>query len=117
MPHTARKLLFLAAATALLNLAGCATSKQWAVSDSDKQQGLVRVSYEFPEFREPSVSDSQAEKLALNRCSGWGYDAAQPIPGQLRQCSNMDGGNCDLWKVTREYQCTRDVAFAGSLSR
>ncbi len=116
MPQT-RKLFLLATAAALLNLAGCATSQPWTVSGGDKGQGLVQVSYEFPEFEEPSVSEEQATRIAQNRCEGWGYNDAQPIPGQLRQCSNMDAGNCDLWKVTREYRCTRDASFAGALAR
>jgi hypothetical protein len=91
---------------------GCATSKQWNETHSDRELGVVRVSYEFPEFDEPVVSDQQATKLALQRCEMWGYDDAEPIAGQLRQCSNMDNGDCDLWKVTREFQCTKSVAQA-----
>ena len=97
-------------------LSGCAT-QPWAVSGGERNEGLVRVSYEFPEFHEPAVSEREAEEIALKRCEGWGYDHAEPIAGQLRQCSNMDGGNCDLWKVTREFQCTRSVAQANQLAR
>jgi YecR-like lipoprotein len=114
MPRSARFALLVAFTTAF---AGCATNRQWAVSGGEKHEGLVRVSYEFPEYREPEVSDQAAEKLALQRCEGWGYDHAQPIAGQLRQCSNMDNGNCNLWTVTREYQCTRDVAQSSPLAR
>lgn len=98
-------------------LAGCATSKQWSVTGGEKDVGLVRVSYEFEEYREPEVSERQAQRLAMHRCEGWGYDDAEPIAGQLRQCSNMDDGNCNLWMVTREYQCTRSVAQANQLAR
>ena len=52
---------------------------------------MVRVSYEYPEFQQPDVSDAQAMKIALGRCTGWGYDDAEPIAGQIRQCSNMEG--------------------------
>jgi hypothetical protein len=97
--------------------AGCATSKQWAVTESDRDEGLVRVSYEYPELQEPRLSDEQAIKLAESRCNGWGYDDAEPIAGQLRQCSSMNSGNCELWKVTREFQCTREVAFADRLAK
>lgn len=114
MPRNAR-LVCLLAFTAFL--AGCATTKDWAVTGGEKEEGLVRVSYEFPEYREPQVSEAQAEKLALSRCEGWGYDDAEPIAGQLRRCSNMDDGNCNLWMVTREFQCTREVAQANLLAR
>ena len=114
MPKSARLIaLVLIAAT----FAGCASSRHWTESQSNREMGVVRVSYEFPEFHEPVLSDAQANKLALSRCEGWGYDQAEPIAGQLRQCSNMDNGDCDLWKVTREFQCSRSVAQANLLSR
>ena len=114
MPRTLRFISLLAFAAAIT---GCATSKQWSVTESDRSEGLVRVSYEFPEFQEPQLSDEQAAKLAESRCNVWGYDDAEPIAGQLRQCSSMNSGNCELWTVTREFQCTRDVAFANQFSR
>jgi hypothetical protein len=101
----------------LCSVAGCATSRQWSVSDSEKAEGLVRVSYEFPEAHEPSLSENDARQLALHRCEGWGYDDAEPIAGQLRQCSNMDDGSCNLWTVTREFQCTRDDARSAGNQR
>jgi hypothetical protein len=101
----------------LLMSLGCATSSHWAVSGGDRENGIVRVSYEYPEFEEPTLSEAAAAKLALSRCSGWGYESAELIPGQLRQCSNKDDGDCDLWKVTREYQCRTDLSFAGSLAK
>jgi hypothetical protein len=107
----------LAAAALLLNLAGCATSKQWNVTGGDREEGVVRVSYEYPEFQQPQLSDEQALEIALSRCNGWGYDDAEPIAGQVRQCSNKSGSNCDLWTVTRQYQCTADASFAAKLSK
>lgn len=93
----------------LVGLAGCATSKQWSVSGADKSAGIVRVSYEYPEFKEPMLSDAQAAELAANRCDSWGYDAIEPIDGQIRQCANKNGDNCELWKVTREFLCRSGV--------
>jgi len=118
MPRITPTLRFLASAALLLNLAACATSQNWGISGGDRNGGVVRVSYEYPEFHQPDVSDAQAMKIALGRCSGWGYDDVEPIPGQTRQCSNMEGANCDLWTVTREYQCTSaDGALASNLAR
>jgi YecR-like lipoprotein len=118
MSRIAPTLRFLASAALLLNLAACATSQKWAVSGGDRQGAVVRVSYEYPEFHQPDVSDDQAMKIALGRCAGWGYDQAEPIAGQTRQCSNMEGSNCDLWTVTREYQCSSSHgAFASNLSK
>jgi hypothetical protein len=112
---TIRSISLIAAAALLMNLAGCATGKQWNVSGGDRKAGVVRISYEYPEFKEPTLSDADAAELAAHRCDLWGYEGAQPIPGQVRQCSNMDGNNCDLWRVTREFQCVRGAGdgFAG----
>ena len=114
---TFRILLILAAAALLLALGGCATTPHWGVSGGDRQHGVVRVSYEYPEFHQPALTEEQAMQTAVSRCNGWGYDDAEPIDGQLRQCSNMNGSNCNLWTVTREYQCTVNAAFAGNLSK
>lgn len=116
MPSRPVILLYFAALV-MASLSGCASSKHWSVSGGEKDQGLVRVSYEFPETREPSLSEKAAQELADHRCEGWGYDDAEPIPGQLRQCSDMDDGSCNLWTVTREYQCTRSVAQANLAAR
>jgi hypothetical protein len=110
-------LQFPVAAALLLSLAACATTSQWAVSGGDRSDGVVRISYEYPEFQQPDVSDAQAMKIALGRCEGWGFDDAEPIAGQIRQCSNMDGSNCNLWTVTREYQCTDHGAFATNFAK
>ena len=118
MTRTTSALRILASAALLLNLVACATSPEWGVSGGDRSGGVVRVSYEYPEFQQPAVSDEQARKIAQGRCSGWGYDDAQPVPGQTRQCSKMEGANCDLWTVTREYQCTSaDGAMASNLAK
>jgi len=111
-------LKLICASVLILGLSACATTEKWSAAGGSREAGVVRVSYEYPEFQQPDVSDAQAEELALNRCNSWGYREAQPIAGQIRQCANMDGGNCDLWSVTREFQCTNgDSGYAARLTR
>ncbi|HEU4591731.1 MAG TPA: YecR family lipoprotein [Steroidobacteraceae bacterium] len=100
-------------------LSACASTQKWSAAGGNRQQGVVRLSYQYPEFRQPQVSDVQAGKLAQSRCNAWGYRHAEPIEGQVRQCANKDGGNCNLWTVTREYQCSGadGSSFANRLSR
>ena len=105
MSRSIRSIACLLASFVALGLTACATSKEWSITGGDRTDGLVRVSYEYPEFHQPSLSDAQAALIATRRCNGWGYERAHALAGQLRQCSNMDGANCDLWRVTREYQC------------
>lgn len=110
------KLLF--ASLGLLLLAGCASSERWTAAAGNREQGVVRVSYEYPEFQQPEMSDAEADSMALNRCNAWGYEKVEPIAGLIRQCANMDAGNCNLWSVTREYQCKNaDSGYASRLSR
>jgi hypothetical protein len=117
MARFTRTLPLLTAAAALLGLGGCATTEQWGVSGGNRELGVVRVSYEYPEFHQPEMSDEQALQAAINRCNGWGYKDAEPIEGQLRQCGNKSGSNCDLWVVTREYQCKTNASYARILSK
>jgi hypothetical protein len=117
MNRPTRTFSSLAAALLVLNLAACATTEQWNVTGGDRSEGVVRVSYEYPEFEQPELSDEQAMQIAASRCNGWGYEDAEPIAGQIRQCGNLDGSNCTLWTVTREYRCTQDASFAAHLSR
>ena len=108
----------LITACLVLNLAACARSQKWASAGGNREDGVVRLSYEYAEFHQPEMSDAEAEALALNRCNAWGYREAEPIAGQLRQCANMEDGNCNLWTVTREYQCKDgEVSYASRLSR
>ena len=117
MTRSIRTVPFIAGSVLLLGLVGCALPTQWTLSGGDREAGVVRVAYEYPEFRQPTLSDEQALKIAASRCGGWGYAQAEPIAGQIRQCSNMNGANCDLWTVTREYQCVDAASFAGNLAK
>jgi hypothetical protein len=94
-----------------LALAGCATTAHWNAAGGNKDLGLVRLSYEFA-GDEPAMNVAQALTIAANRCNTWGFDRAQPIAGTVRDCASEDGGHCDLWKVTREYQCEKGEALA-----
>jgi YecR-like lipoprotein len=112
--------LILVPATFALALAGCVSTKQWTSTGGDKEAGLVRMSYQYPEFQQPDISDDQATVLAASRCEAWGYERAEPVAGLVRECSNMEAGNCDLWTVTREFQCSGhygDASVAARLSR
>jgi hypothetical protein len=118
MSRTVPLLQILLLASILSGLAGCASGRNWTPSGGDREKGVVRLSYEYPEFKQPQMSDSQAAKLAQNRCNAWGYRNAEPIAGQVRECANVDDGNCNLWTVTREYQCTDGQGrYVGRLSR
>jgi hypothetical protein len=109
--------LILVSVILVLGLSACVSARQWSATGGDRESGVVRVSYQYPEFHQPTVSDAQAMQLAANRCAAWGYRRAEPVAGLVRECSNMDGGNCDLWTVTREFQCSSDQGDASHATR
>ncbi len=94
-------------------LTACVSTKHWTAAGGNRDEGIVKLSYQYPESQPLALSDAQAEQLAENRCNVWGYAHADVIPGQVRECSETEGGSCALWTVTREYQCTRDDQMAG----
>ena len=113
-PMTLTKLAIL---PVFLFMGACATQPTWSPSSSNRELGVARVSYEYPKFEEPQMSDAQAEQVAANRCAAWGFARAEMIAGELRDCSVSKDGSCDLWKVTREYRCTGEGSFARTAAR
>jgi hypothetical protein len=112
--------LILVPTILVLGLSACVGARQWTATGGNKEAGLVRVSYQYSEFHQPDLSDVQARGLAENRCASWGFKRAEPVAGLVRECSNMEAGNCDLWTVTREFQCSTDdgeVSYAARLSK
>jgi YecR-like lipoprotein len=101
----------------VLFLSACATQPSWSPSGSNRELGVARVAYEHARFEEPALSDVQAVQLAADRCATWGFGHAQMIPGELRECSVRNGEVCDIWKVTREYQCTGEGSLARAAAR
>ena len=107
----------LALLPVFLVMVACATQPTWSPSSSSRELGVARVAYEHAKFQEPQLSDTQAVQLATNRCETWGFSHADMIPGELRECSVKNGDSCDVWKVTREYQCSTGGAYARAASR
>jgi hypothetical protein len=99
-------------------LSACVSATRWAPSGGNRGQGLVRLSYHYPEFHQPQVNDAQALELAAHRCAVWGYQKAEPVAGLVRECSASEGGTCASWTVTRQYQCSGgNASYASRLSK
>lgn len=109
----------LPAIIALLALStGCATQKDWAATGGSKADGIIKLSYEVGEFEKPQLSESQGLKLAIRRCSTWGYNSAEAFGGVTRTCNQFGGfGGCARWMVTKEYQCLNKTAARSTSSR
>lgn len=97
----------LVALTLVAMLSGCAVTKNWSATGGSRADGVVRLSYEVGEMENAQVNESQAVRLAAQRCKTWGYSGAEAFGGVTRQC-NMRGGfsGCTQWTITKEFQCT-----------
>lgn len=90
-------------------LVGCATPKTWVATGGSRADGVVSLAYEYGVFEAPEVNEQQAVTEAAARCAVWGYTHAVAFGGEVRSCSSPDGfGGCNLWRVTKDYQCTGD---------
>lgn len=99
-------------------LSGCAVTKDWSATGGSRADGVVRLSYEIGEMENAQLNESQAVRLAAQRCKTWGYSGAEAFGGITRQC-NMRGGfsGCAKWMVTKEFQCTGTGAEAPTAER
>lgn len=88
-------------------LIGCATPKEWIPYSGSKSDGVVKLAYEFGIFESPVIEEGQAQRVASQRCRAWGYSAAEPFGGVVRQClaTNQQGG-CIRVRVSADFQCT-----------
>lgn len=95
-------LVFLAATM----VTGCATSQNWAVSGVEKQDRVVRVTYETSDLENPPVSNKKANNIAVRECKRQGYGYTEKSVQGARYCTGGDEtGSCPTWRVELEYQC------------
>lgn len=88
-------------------LSGCAVTKDWSATGGSRADGVVRLSYELGELETVQLNESQAVRLAAQRCKTWGYSGAEAFGGTTRQCNKLGGfSGCAQWMVTKEFQCT-----------
>ena len=101
------KLLLTIAATSVLLLSSCATTKNWSATGGSRSDAVVRLSYEYGAFEVPQVNEQEGIDLAASRCKIWGYSGAEAFGGVTQTCNMPDGfGGCSRWLVTKEFQCT-----------
>ncbi len=91
-------------------LAGCTTYKMWSEGDSDSDNGIVRLTYEYRKFESPLVDERGGVELAKERCRDWGLPAQAQRKGEDRKCLSGNESNCSRWLVIREYRCVKAVS-------
>jgi hypothetical protein len=93
-----------------LLLAGCTTYKLWSEGDSDSDNGIVRLTYEYRKYESPQVDERAGVEMAKQRCRDWGFPANAQRKGEDRQCLSGDEASCTRWLVIREFRCLREPA-------
>lgn len=112
-----RLIPLLVAICAAAVLTGCATPKDFYAVGGSRADGTVDMAYDFAQFEKPVVNKSQADRLANQKCSVWGYSSAEPFGGQTTNCQIRDGwGNCTAGQVIVKYQCLGDLDAAPSIT-
>lgn len=87
-------------------LAGCATVSTMTATGGSRADGVVRLSYEVGMFDKVNIDEAEALRTAQARCQTWGYRDAEAFGGATRQCQSSGTYGCNMWLVTKEYQCT-----------
>jgi len=86
-------------------LSGCATQKQWSAYSGSRADGVVRLGYNYGMFEKPEIEPGQAQRLAAQKCSVWGYQSAEAFGDATQQCTATNQYGCVAWRVTAEFQC------------
>lgn len=81
------------------------TSKEYAISGSNKNAGLVELSFDYSPRENVQVAVDQPTQLALQRCQMWGYTQANLLGNLENNCIKNEGSRCTLLRSTLKYQC------------
>jgi len=101
-----KKITLAAVVLATLLSTGCAVQKDWSATGGSKSDGTIKLSYQVGMFEAAEVSEEQGINLATKRCSAWGYTNAEAFGGSTQVCTSPSSSGCNIWLVTKEYQCT-----------
>lgn len=97
---------FLLTILFIIFLSGCvSTPMQWHASGGSKADGIVELSYTYNYMQKPVTSETQGVARAGQMCMSWGYLEVEALDFLERSCQMGDYLGCDVWVVTRKYQC------------
>lgn len=93
----------------IITLTGCAhqREKSWSAFSGSRSDGIIKLSYPVGLFDNNAPSESEGKRLAIQRCSVWGYRNAVAFGGSTLNCQVRNGyGSCLEGIVIKEYQCS-----------
>ena len=100
-------------ALSLLN--ACAFKTDVPTAAQRKAAGIIVLSYESPNFASAQAEEQEGVNLATKKCVQLNYTAAEPQGHASKECSNKAdywSGRCNVWTVTRQYQCKNSADIA-----
>ena len=105
-----KRLLIGVVASVLMT--GCNYLNNWQTEEERKAAGIIELSYEIPDFALKKTEEQTGLGLAVRKCAPMGYTGAEPLGHPARTCSYQANTTapCNIWTVTREYQCTGGAA-------
>ncbi|WP_415182561.1 YecR family lipoprotein [Phaeovulum sp.] len=90
----------------ILALSGCEVQRDALPIGGSRADGTVEMGYTESSLEVSKVDWEQALRSATKRCNAWGYRRADPFEGSRRTCLTGGYGGCDVYNVTKTYQCT-----------
>jgi len=90
----------------LVLISNCATPIYLSPTGGSKSDGTIKMSYQYNSFQVPEVEWGEAKKIAIEKCSSWGYTDAEKFGSGFETClSRNQYGSCTNTRVDVEYQC------------
>lgn len=67
--------------------------------------GVIELSYTRSPSETSLFDEQDALKTATKRCKAWGFKKADAFSGEQTSCRDQIGSRCDVYLVTKKYQC------------
>ena len=92
---------------ALLALSACAGQQKLQAVSGSRSDATVELAFDWFDWwgTTPDYDRAQADALATDRCSRWGYADAEPFGAAKKTCGGASNSTC---KLTVIYQCLDD---------
>lgn len=86
-------------------LTGCTSMKTMEATGGSLSDGIIELSYTRSPSETSKFDEQDALKTAIKRCKAWGFKTADAFSGVQTSCRDSADSKCDVYKVTKKYQC------------
>ncbi|BAJ01287.1 YecR-like lipofamily protein [Shewanella violacea] len=88
-----------------LTMSACTSMKTMEATGGSLADGIIELSYTYNQYETSQFDEQDALKTASKRCKAWGFKKADPFSGERISCRDKIGSRCDVYLVTKKYQC------------